>query len=285
MMSIEDRRRMRALREARNDRDRVAQRVLPLEAFYGRGEDLEARRNRFYDSCAKVFRWQGWDAITFDMDYEELATVRDAPMPLPGHGGRGREIAAIERNRTVAINLNSAPFEWMASHSMLESKADQAGIGNIRFSAGIKFRDLMVGAEPAGLKSANLEGGSGGGGVPVLISDFKVDCIHTLSGIRRELAKSQPLRTGRLRIGESEKIKKKYRGKLIEGQYAGRHVAAFELLSRLIYQDEWVFEKLSKAQQKAVVNQIHNGLDQVAMYFGMITKREFVARWAKSKPA
>jgi hypothetical protein len=138
---------------------------------------------------------------------KEALKELDKPLPGAGYGGRKREIAAIERHHLIAINLAAAPFEWLASHGKLETSADKAGLGNIRFSAGIKFRDLLTGAEPAGLKSANLEGASGGGGVPVLINDFKMDCIIAINGIRRVLAWNQPKRRGKLRLGKSSLLK------------------------------------------------------------------------------
>ena len=199
----------------------------------------------------------------------------DAKLPEAGHGGRGREIAAIERSRVIAINLSAAPFEWLASHGRLETSRDKPGIGNIRFSAGLQLRDLMVGAEPAGLKSANLEGASGGGGVPVLINDFKLDCVTTLSQLRADMAAAVPLRRSKLkkRKTDEETFAEKYRSHRSE---------QFAILERIVYKEEWLFDGLSKRKQKAVMDQIHNGLDQVAVFFGLITPREYLGRWHSS---
>ena len=225
----------------------------------------------------------GEDAVPLPSK-DDLKTM-DKPLPEAGYGGRKREIAAIERHHLIAINLASAPFEWLASHGKLETDDDNAGIGNIRFSAGIKFRDLLTGAEPAGLKSANLEGSSGGGGTPVLINDFKMDCMNAINGIRRDLARNQPKRRGKLRLGKSVRLKEKYRGVRIASSHSSHPDFLFNLLAQLIYKDEWVFEKLSKKRQKAVMDQIHNGLDQIAVYFGMITPREYDSRWNAKQQA
>lgn len=283
MRSAADRVRMWEQRRAREDADKLMRRILPLAAFYARSDDFEEQRTLFYDRCAKVLGWQGWEQMLTDTDSDDLVIARsqilDKPLPDVGFGGRKREIAAIERTRLIAINLSASPFEWLASHSRLETKRDAPGMGNIRFSAGIRFRDLLVGAEPAGLKSANLEGRSGGGGVPIMINDFKMDCLISLNGLQRWLEKNQPKRTGKLKTGTSTKLKAKYRKKIIFGRYAIHQTMMFDLLHRLIYKDIWVFERIPGARQKAVMEQIHNGLDQVAVYFGMITQREYSTRW------
>lgn len=196
----------------------------------------------------------------------------DRPLPREGFGGRKREIAAIERSRVIAINLSAAPFEWMASHNMLESKLDQPGIGNVRFSAGIKLRDLMIGAEPAGLRSANLEGSSGGGGVPVLINDFKMDCVQALAQLRADMALTTPLRRSKLKKNKRDK-------KTFDESYHSHRSEQFSVLERTVYREEWLLDGISNRKKKAVIEQIHNGLDQVALFFGMITQREYAARW------
>lgn len=196
-----------------------------------------------------------------------------------GFGGRGREIAAIERHRVIAINTKSAPFEWLSSKGHLETRKDAAGIGNIRFSAGMKLRELLIGAEPMGLKSANLEGRSGGGGVPMVINDFKMDCVTAISSIRDELTRAQPMRWGRLAVPTGVTKKGKKRKAWIAERYRDDRPVLFNLLERLIYRDEWWLSSLPPVKQKAALEQLHYGLDVVAQCLGMITPREFSARW------
>ncbi|MCB1102458.1 MAG: hypothetical protein KDL10_08840, partial [Kiritimatiellae bacterium] len=189
----------------------------------------------------------------------------DAPLKQEGFGGRGRAIRAIERNHVIAINQNSSPFEWLAAKGYLETRDDVAGIGNARFSAGLRLRDIMIGAEPSGLKTFDLER-SGGGGVPMMISDFKMDCIKLLTRIRNELSTPKPSRLHRRKRVETE---------------------LFSILERIVYREEWIFEVKDKRRnkvaaqrkQKAIMQRLHYGLDTLALMFGMITPQEFDARW------
>lgn len=276
------------LRRELDDWQRLGNRVLPLYAFYGSRDDREAARNLFYDRCAKVFGWAGWDHMTVDADFDDMVVARtavlDGPLPEIGHGERGREVAAIQRDRTIAINLKSAPFEWLSSKGYLETKRDAAGIGNIRFSAGMKFRELLVGAEPMSLKSANLEGSSGGGGVPIVINDFKMDCVAAISRIRDELTRAQPERWGRLAMPTGTTKNGKPRKAWIAERYRDERPVLFNLLERLIYRDEWWLSSVSRSKQKAAMEQLHYGLDLVAQCLGMITPREFAARWNSALP-
>lgn len=209
----------------------------------------------------------------------------DAPLLREGFGGRGREIAAIERHRVIAINVKSAPFEWLSSRGYLETRRDAAGAGNIRFSAGMKLRELLIGAEPMGLKSANLEGRSGGGGVPIVINDFKMDCVTAISRIRDELTRAQPMRWGRLSVPTGVTKMGKKRKAWIAERYRDERPVLFSLLERLIYRDEWWLSSLPRARQKAAMEQLHYGLDVVAQCLGMITPREFSVRWQSGQGA
>jgi hypothetical protein len=283
---IDDRIKRFRLRQELENWQRLANRILPLHAFYGRKDEQEAERNLFYDRCAKVFGWKGWEDMTTDTDFDTIVVARSARIDKSpegiGHGGRGREVAAIQRDRAIAINLKSAPFEWLSSKGYLESRDDKAGIGNIRFSAGMKFRDLLIGAEPMALKSANLEGGSGGGGVPIVINDFKMDCITALNRLKADLIRSQPKRWGRLKVKTGVTKDGKTRKAWIAEVYADERPVLFLLLEKLIYRDIWIFDSMPSAKRKAAMDQLHYGLDQVAVFFGMITPREFDARWQSS---
>jgi hypothetical protein len=272
MASLKDklRAKQRAAREAR-----MMRRHVPLFAFYGRERAHEHARNLFYDRCAKIFEWPDWEFSGIEDDTGDLYIARvmrgEWNLPAHGNGGRGREIAAIERARVIAIDLSAAPFEWLASHNRLETKHDSSGMGNVRFSAGIKLRDLFIGAEPAGLKSANLEGGSGGG-TPVLISDFKFDCVTSLARLREQMAQMVPLRWSKIKYRDEK-------GEEFEEQAYAFRSEPLRVLEQLVYKDVWIFDGLPQAKQKAVMDQIHNGLDQVSLFFGMITPREYAARW------
>ena len=279
MTKIDDRIKRFRLRQELENWQRLANRVLPLHAFYGRKDEQEAERNLFYDRCAKVFGWKGWEEMTTDTDFDTIVVARSAQLDtLPegiSHGGRGREVAAIQRDRTVAINLKSAPFEWLSSKGYLESREDAAGIGNIRFSAGMKFRDLLVGAEPMTLKTANIEGKSGSGGVPVTINDFKIDCINELARLRRAMFYRQGWKRIRMKSGYT---------KTVDASYADRPIL-FVLLERLVYADVWIFDGLKGREQRAMIQQIQMALDQVAIHFGLITQREYAARWHTEREA
>jgi len=274
MSKIEDRIKRFRLRQELEDWQRLGNRVLPLHAFYSRKDEQEAARNLFYDRCAKVFGWAGWEEMTTDTDFDTIVVARSAQLDKPpegiGHGGRGREVAAIQRDRAIAINLKSAPFEWLSSKGYLESKEDAAGVGNIRFSAGMKFRDLLIGAEPMTLKTANIEGKAGSGGVPVTINDFKIDCINELARLRRSMFYRQGWKRIRMKNGKT---------KMVDASYADRPLL-FGLLERLVYADSWIFDGLKGREQRAMILQIQMALDQVAIHFGLITQQEYSRRWA-----
>ena len=273
MSKIDDRIKRFRLRKELEHWQRLADRILPLHAFYGRADDREAERNLFYDRCAKVFGWAGWQEMTTDTDFDTIVVARSAQLDKPPegikYGGRGREVAAIQRDRAIAINLKSAPFEWLSSKGYLESREDAPGIGNVRFSAGMKFRDLLVGAEPMTLKTANLEGKSGTGGVPIAINDFKIDCLNELARLRRSMFYRQGWKRIRMKTGKT---------KIVDASYADRPIL-FGLLERLVYRDEWLFDGLKGKAERATITQIQMALDQVAIHFGLITQREYAARW------
>ena len=270
MKALQERLRARRLAEPADDLRRYRKRMVPLIAFYGGKPEREAARNEMYAECRRVFT---------DLTEVQCNTpggdILQTGRVTPGYDGRW-EIAAIERNRLIAINLSASPFEWLASHNLLERKIDAAGIGNVRFSAGLKLRDLMIGAEPSGLKSFNLEGSSGGGGVPMMISDFKLDCLRLLTRVSDDMKAKAPKRVFYKNFGEID-------GKpflVPQFEYKDLREEPFRLLQRVIYHDEWVFDGRERHQQRAILDQLHWALDSAALTFGMISPREFDGRWS-----
>lgn len=174
-----------------------------------------------------------------------------------GRDGRGLNLLSMDRSRTMLIDQNAAPFEYMSSSGLLRLKSDPDGFEQTRFSAGMRLRSLMIGAEPRSLKTVELDGMPSGQGGINHIGDFKLDCMHELNRVRSTLDDGLS----------------KYRTIWRESQL-------YRLLEKLVYLDDWTVIEVTPKKREAVVKAIHYGLDCLALLWGMITTREFEQRWA-----
>ena len=251
-------------------------RPMPLSFYYGEGSTPErdaafmARRAAFYALCAKAFGFEGWhlEPYVYEMSVAD-AVLRSA------FGGRDMKLSLIDQDHASIVNTSAAPLEFMVSQRWLETPKDPPGYGILRFSAAVRFRDEVAGSQSGGLKSQNLEGGSGGFG-PRLVSDYALDCISKVSAVRARL-----------------------------------HPGLFRLLQMVVIDDVWVWEIDAKkatrtvkprrsgkrtqaqrvflearrrqlqARRDRIILKLHKALDGAAVVFSYMSEAEYAARWAQ----
>lgn len=221
--------------------------TLPLIAFYGQEPDRMIERNKMYTLIARVFGSQGWR-------FQD--PTANKPAGPAGFDGRAPNLRLIDQQRAAILNSSSAPLEYLAAIGGLESNKDKNGTGLVRLQAGLRYRDAMSGAGIGGLKSSSLEGGSGGGGGGRPVSEFKIDCMRTISSVRDRMP------TG-----------------------------LYHLFERAIWLDEWVWERKARVKGKdgkvkvtvvtdrKTVLDLQRALDHTAVVFGYVTRDEFDLRW------
>ncbi|NKW80327.1 hypothetical protein HGG72_08235 [Ochrobactrum pecoris] len=139
--------------------------VLPLVAFYGRGEELDEQRSRMYEMIGRVMASDtlGDDVVATMPERRSFLDVRDA---------------------VTILNAQASPIEFLVSNGEMELGPDEDGMGGVRFHTAIRFRDLVQGAQVKVLKSANLEGTGGGGFGPTDIVSYQVDCRKILQRLK-----------------------------------------------------------------------------------------------------
>lgn len=139
--------------------------VLPLVAFYGRGEELDEQRSRMYEMIGRVMASDtiGDDVAASMPERRSFLDVRDA---------------------VTILNAQASPIEFLVSNGEMELGPDEDGMGGVRFHTAIRFRDLVQGAQVKVLKSANLEGTGGGGFGPTDIVSYQVDCRKILQRLK-----------------------------------------------------------------------------------------------------
>ena len=237
------------LREARLDRDALHKRTLPLRAFYAREADVEERRNQFYAAMAKAYGWPARYLAPMDPAVEHVVSGGI------GRDGRPAKLRAIGQKHVMPVILNAAPLEYLFSNGMLQGDTDQHGAAYRRFSAGQRLRGIFEGAEISGLKTANLEGASGGGIPGRLPGEYKMDCIRSLAELRGGPDDQKAIRPG-----------------------------LFMLLEAVVYRDRWIWEEVRGNRQAAVIVRLHKALDLLSVRFRMMTARDFNDRWYKATP-
>lgn len=139
--------------------------VLPLIAYYGRGEELNVQRQRMYEMISRVMA---------------AGTITNE---ISGSARDRRSFLDVSDAVTI-LNAQASPLEFLVSNGELELGEDEDGMGGVRFHTAIRFRDLVQGAQVKGLKSANLEGTGGGGFGPTDIVSYQVDCRKILQRVR-----------------------------------------------------------------------------------------------------
>lgn len=206
-----------------------------MAAYYRQEPDQERRRAEFYAHMARVFEWDDW------LLERQFVAVRNG---VSGRDGRPATVEFIDRHtRAIAINSSAAPLEWLASVGELEGRNEAAGTGTVRLNAGLRLREEIVGAEISALKSQNLQS-SGGGGQGRPVSDYKLDCIHSITMVQ-------------------ERVPAKLYAVLVE----------------LVYRDRWLWEGMSKKRRRRMIERIRRGLDKVAVCYGYMSMREVTDRW------
>ncbi|NKW09984.1 hypothetical protein HGG76_11790 [Ochrobactrum tritici] len=100
--------------------------VLPLVAFYGRGEELDEQRSRMYEMIGRVMASDtiGDDVAASMPERRSFLDVRDA---------------------VTILNAQASPIEFLVSNGEMELGPDEDGMGGVRFHTAIRFRDLVQG--------------------------------------------------------------------------------------------------------------------------------------------
>lgn len=250
-------------------------RPMPLSFYYGEGSTPErdaafmARRAAFYALCAKAFGFEGWhlEPYAYEMSVAD-AVLRSA------FGGRDMKLSLIDQDHASIVNTSAAPLEFMVAQRWLETPKDPPGYGILRFSAAVRFRDEVAGSQSGGLKSQNLEGGSGGFG-PRLVSDYALDCISKVSAVRARL------HPGLYRLLYMVVIDDLWVWE-IDAKKAVRNAKSRPPGKRT--QAQRIFHEARRRQLQArrdrIILKLHKALDSAAVVFRYMSEAEYDARWA-----
>lgn len=169
--------------------------------------------------------------------------------PKHGFGGRPPAIAGIDRRRSVGLNTNAAPLEYLNYHRALATKADAAiadGADRWRWSAAMALRTSLEGGDYAGVRSPDLAR-IGRGGRPGVVSDHRLDCM-------KRIAKWRAAVPPRL----------------------------FNLAVSIVGDDLWAWEKLKPGQGEKVLERFRLALDHIADDAGATPKGWMRLRWGKA---
>ena len=249
--------------------------ALPLAAHYGRDEAFERRRGTFYAHMAMVFGSAGWRLSFYDHEMQIAAGQ--------GYGERDRVIQPLDRDSAVNLNTAAAPLEWLVAKGKLETDQDEPGHGMVRFAAALRFRDEMDGAQVAALKGQAFDGASGGGAGGRPVSDYKLDCMATISAIR------EGMHPGLYRllvwvviddVWAWEKARPgKYHRMLKRALAKARTEKGRDKITRMI-------SKQATKEQNFVIEKLHKAIDMAAVTMGYVTAEDFRRRWLRRpKPA
>jgi len=165
-----------------------------------------------------------------------------------GYGEVGRSISLISMKRAIPINTKAAPLEYMVDQGWLETRDDKSSVGRIRFSVALRCREFWEGANISTIKVNSYEPTISGGGVGNTLSDYQMDCLMTVSHIK----KSMP-------------------------------AELFTILEQVVMFDVWLWKKRHKTKRPVIIKKIHMALDHAAIAIGYMELEEFKQRW-KSSP-
>jgi hypothetical protein len=140
--------------------------VLPLVAFYGRGEEEDEQRTRMYDMVRRVMR------------------MRDHEL-LPNH--RAHYMFLFLEDALAVLNANASPIEFLVSRGELESAGDEDGMGGVRFHTALRLRDLISGAQVKPLKAQSFGDAVSGGAGAADIRGYQLDCMKLLGRVRKDM--------------------------------------------------------------------------------------------------
>lgn len=155
---------LKQVREAAEQEPKAG--VLPLVAFYGRGEEEDELRARMYDTVARVMKMR---------DHEHVA------------GHRAHYLYLDIDDALAILNANSSPIEFLVSQGELESGGDEDGMGGVRFHTALRLRDLISGAQVKGLKAAAFSESVSGGPGAADIRGYQLDCMKLLNRVRKDM--------------------------------------------------------------------------------------------------
>lgn len=227
---------MKGIKDRLDRRRALRNKVLPMVAFYGREPDFERRRGEFYTAMAKAFGWADWKTGAVYKD-----GVGDA---LAGRDGQPLKMRLIGKGTAYPINENSNPLEHLAFSNLLATDADSPRAGLSRLEAGLRFRDLMAASQISSLKTANLEGASGGMAMGKPPSQHKIEAIHDMIWLRDNIPADD-----------------------------------MKLLEDVVFFDVWIWKKVRADRRSATILRVQRALDRLAVQFRLMTIQEFNVRW------
>lgn len=227
---------MKGIKDRLNRRRALRNKVLPMAAYYGRDADFERRRGEFYAAMAKAFGWADWNTS---------ATYKDGVGDvLAGRDGHPVKMRLIGKGTAYPINENSNPLEHLAFSNLLATAADSPRAGLSRLEAGLRLRDLISASQISSLKTANLEGASGGMAMGKPPSQHKIEAIHDMIWLRGNIPADD-----------------------------------MKLLEDVVFFDVWVWRKVRADRRSAMILRVQRALDLLAVQFRLLTIQEFNARW------
>ncbi|WP_155956599.1 hypothetical protein [Rhizobium sp. CF080] len=219
--------------------------VLPLVAFYGRDQQQEELRNRFYSAM------------------ERAMAFREDDFPDQMGGGKKPHWTLVDlRDAIAVVNANSSPIEFLVSRGEMQTGRDLEGMGGVRFHTALRLRDLIDGARVNGMKSPNLEGGGGGGGKSADIRGYQLDCIKLLGRVKADMPEQWifPMLESVVFMDEWMDL-----WPVTDGPVARR-------------------EALRKRRLKTI-QALHFALDRASLSLGYMQENDFRQRWGLDAPA
>ncbi|KZL17657.1 hypothetical protein PsAD2_02993 [Pseudovibrio axinellae] len=195
-------------------------------------------------------RYRFYAAMAREFDFENWHTkpaARSLTNKDVGRNGKKRDLR-ISRNNILVLDANSAPFEWLVFNDKLHDPTMHENIANDRADAGFRFRQDMSKAEISGLRSPDWMSEPTGSQGPKFLAGTKLEAMESIS----KLTKAMP---------------KEY----------------FDLLERVVWCDEWVWERKSGKGKRSIIVAVQRALDYAALHYNLLPKGEFWEKWLQSE--
>ncbi|GHB33947.1 hypothetical protein GCM10007094_23610 [Pseudovibrio japonicus] len=194
-------------------------------------------------------RYRSYAAMAREFGFENWHTkpaARNQTNRDAGRNGQKRDLR-ISRNNILVQDARSAPLEWLVFNDKLHDPDMNKNIANDRADAGFYFRQEMSKAEISGLHSPDWMSEPTGTHGPRSLANTKLDAMVSINGLTEWMPKD-----------------------------------AYQLLERVVWCDEWVWEQQGGKGKKATITAVQKALDYAAVHYQLLPWGEFVEKWLQS---
>ncbi|MGH0004511.1 hypothetical protein ACQU0X_30975 [Pseudovibrio ascidiaceicola] len=211
------------------------------------GAPLTLPLSAFYRRSDKLEgkRYRFYAAMAREFQFEnwiQKPKATSASRKEVGRDGQKRELR-ISRNNILVQDARSAPFEWLVFNDKLHDPEMNKNIANDRADAGFALRREMGMAEISGLHSPDWMSEPTGNSGPCSLAGTKLDAMESINKLKEFMPAND-----------------------------------FQLLERLIWNDEWLWEK----GKHKVIKGIQKALDYAAVHYALLPWGEFCEKWLQS---